>query len=100
MRVIAVSTLMRYGILHADAKGQLETWHEDVKRADWKTPHDITQQIMGVSVLTSGRVCFNIKGNDYRLIVDVNYETGIVYILWFGPHAEYDKIDANTVARN
>ena len=40
---------------------------------------------------------FNIKGNDYRLIVDIEYKMKIVFIVWFGTHAEYDKIDAKTI---
>ena len=41
---------------------------------------------------------FNIKGNDYRLVVAVDYEKGIVWIKWIGTHAEYDRIDVRTVA--
>jgi len=42
-------------------------------------------------------VVFNIKGNDYRLIVAVAYRFQAVYIKFVGTHAEYDKIDADTV---
>ena len=49
-------------------------------------------------LLSSKRVVFNIKGNDYRLIVDVEYKLKIVFVVWFGTHSEYDKIDAKTVS--
>lgn len=48
-------------------------------------------------MLKNRRVVFNIKGNDYRLIVSIAYRLGIVYIKFIGTHAEYDKIDAETV---
>ncbi len=47
--------------------------------------------------LALGGVVFNIKGNDYRLIVDIEYKLKIVFIVWFGTHAEYDKIDTKTI---
>lgn len=40
---------------------------------------------------------FNIKGNDFRLIVSVNFKQLAAYIIWFGAHQEYDKINAETV---
>jgi mRNA interferase HigB len=49
------------------------------------------------SILKSGRVIFNIKANDFRLIALVQYENGILMIRFFGSHEEYDKIDAETV---
>jgi len=39
-------------------------------------------------------VVFNIKGNDYRLIVAIDYHYRILLIKWLGAHKEYDKIDA------
>jgi hypothetical protein len=46
---------------------------------------------------SSDRVVFNIQGNDYRLVVAIDYEKGIVWIKWIGTHAEYDGIDVRTV---
>jgi mRNA interferase HigB len=50
-----------------------------------------------MSVLKGGRVVFNIKGNDYRLVAAVQYQAGVLVIRFFGTHAEYDKIDAEKV---
>jgi len=49
------------------------------------------------SVLKGSRAVFNIKANDYRLIVLVHYESGIAMVRFFGSHEEYDKVDAETV---
>jgi len=53
-----------------------------------------------ISILNNNRVVFNIKGNKYRLIVTYRFDKGIAYINWFGTHADYDKIDANTIWDN
>jgi len=45
----------------------------------------------------NNRVVFNIKGNEYRLVVAVQYRHGIVYIRFIGTHQQYDKIDATTI---
>jgi mRNA-degrading endonuclease HigB of HigAB toxin-antitoxin module len=49
------------------------------------------------SILKAGRVVFNIKGNDYRVIARVQYQASVLMIRFFGTHAEYDGIDAETV---
>lgn len=49
------------------------------------------------SVVSADRVVFNIKGNDYRLVVSVDFERAIVWIKWIGTHAEYDRIDVQEV---
>jgi NAD(P)H-nitrite reductase large subunit len=54
-------------------------------------------QTSQTSILKAGRVVFNIKGNDYRLVARVQYQAGVVAVRFFGTHAEYDAIDAETV---
>ena len=65
--------------------------------AQWKTPQDVKKSPPKASILKSGRVVFNIKANDYRLIAVVQYQNGIMMIRFFGSHEEYDKVDAETV---
>jgi len=68
-----------------------------VTRANWRTPEDIKSSYPKASILKSSRVVFNIKGNDYRLVAAVQYRAGVLAIRFFGTHAEYDRIDAETV---
>jgi len=63
----------------------------------WVNPDTIKSQYRNASILKSRRVVFNIKGNDYRLVVAIAYQFGAVYIKFIGTHKAYDKIDANTV---
>jgi mRNA interferase HigB len=97
MRVIAVSNLKAFWGVHADAEAPLRTWLEAAHGARWAKPTDITAQFTAASVLKSRRVVFNVKGNDYRLVVAVAYRFGAVYVKFVGTHAEYDRIDADTV---
>lgn len=65
--------------------------------ADWKSPNDVKQTYVNASVLKSGRVVFNIKGNSYRMVVKFNFEKQWAFIRFIGTHAEYDRIDANNI---
>lgn len=75
----------------------MQTWFEDAHHAHWKTPQDIKLRYASASFVAANRVVFNIKGNDYRLVVAVAYRFAALYIKFVGRHAEYDAIDAATV---
>ncbi|MHB1430066.1 MAG: type II toxin-antitoxin system HigB family toxin [Rhodocyclaceae bacterium] len=97
MRVIAVSCLRTFWGKNPDAEQSLKSWVDEAKKAAWRTPADIKGQYRSASVLKSRRVVFNIKGNDYRLVVAVAYRYQAVYVKFIGTHAEYDAVDAETV---
>ncbi|HZJ97563.1 MAG: type II toxin-antitoxin system HigB family toxin [Alcaligenaceae bacterium] len=97
MRVIAISTLRQFWKKHPDAEQPIKAWFDEVANADWTQPSDIKCHYANASILKSRRVVFNIKGNDYRLVVAIAYKLGIVYIKFIGTHTEYNKIDAETV---
>ncbi len=97
MRVIAISTLRQFWKTHPAAEQPIKAWVDEAIKAAWSQPADIKAHYRSVSVLKNRRVVFNIKGNDYRLIVAIAYKLGIVYIKFIGTHAEYDQIDAETV---
>jgi len=97
MRIIAISHLKAFWDRYPDSEQQLSAWLNDAKKANWASPNDIKTQYGSASILKSRRVVFNIKGNDYRLVVAIAYRFGAVYIKFVGTHQQYDKIDANTV---
>jgi mRNA interferase HigB len=79
------------------ARTQYEAWRAIAERSQWKTPEDAKKAHPQASILKSGRVVFNIKANDYRLIALVQYTAGVLMIRFFGSHEEYDEIDAESV---
>lgn len=79
------------------ARSQYEAWLDIVGRAQWRNPEDVKASYPKASILKAGRVVFNIKGNDYRLVAALQYQAGVLLIRFFGTHAEYDRIDAETV---
>ena len=99
MRIVALKTLRQFWARHPDAEQPLRAWHDEVIRAQWRTPADIKAHFSSASILKGRRVVFNIKGNDYRLVVALAYNTELVFIKFVGTHAEYDRIDAETVER-
>lgn len=97
MRVVALRSLREFWRQHPDAERPLRAWHDEVSRATWRSPTDIKRTFRQASILGSRRVVFNIKGNDYRLVASVAYHTGILFVKFIGTHADYDRIDAETV---
>jgi len=100
MRIIALSTIKGFTEgepRYADAVEPSLAWYRHALHADWSSPSDVKQDFRNSSILKDGRVVFNIAGNKYRLVVWINYVYRVVYIRFIGTHAQYDKIDAQTV---
>jgi len=94
MRIIAISTLREFWEKHPDAQTPLMAWYSLASRAQWNSPKDIKQAYRNASFTANNRVVFNIKGNDYRLVVLVRYDKGLMFLRFVGTHSQYDKIDA------
>ena len=97
MRIYNKSTLRTYWEKHVETTSQLQTWYRKTEQTTWKNPSDIKAVYSDASILPGNRVVFNIKGNEYRLVVKVHYNRQKVYIRFIGTHGEYDKVDAATV---
>ena len=97
MRVIAKKILREFCEKQNDSEEQLKTWYKEASKALWASPNDIRSEYPKASILKSGRVVFNICGNKYRLIAQINYFRGWVFIRFIGSHAEYDKQDADKI---
>lgn len=97
MRIIARKTLKDFWEQHADSEQPLRAWFHEATFAEWKSFADIKARHRSADLLPGSRVVFNIKGNTYRLVVRIHFNTGIVFIRFIGTHAAYDKIDATTI---
>lgn len=95
MRVIAKRTLREFyqHPQHRDAKGPLESWHAEACKAEWHNPHEIKAVFGNASIINDSLVVFNIAGNKYRLVVDVDYTRQAMFVKFVGTHAQYDKLD-------
>ena len=96
-RIFAKGTLRDFWELHPDSEQYLKTWFDTAMNSGWKSPNEVKQTYANASILKSGRIVFNIKGNAYRLVVKLNFEKQWIFIRFIGTHEEYDKIDANTI---
>jgi mRNA interferase HigB len=97
MRIISRKRLIEFWQIHPDAEQPLRSWFAEAKKANWKTPVEIKALYRSASVLPNNRVVFNIKGNDYRLVVAIEYRYGKIYIRFVGTHDEYGRIDATSI---
>ena len=97
MRIIALRALREFWQKHPDAEIPLRAWYALASRAKWRSPSDIKAAYRNASFLANNRVVFNVKGNDYRLVVATHYNRGLMFVRFVGAHKEYDRIDASSI---
>lgn len=97
MNIYNRSTIIRFYSRHSSCKSTLERWYHDVLSANWTKPSDIMHDFKTARTIKNSRAIFEINGNDFRLIAEVNYQKAWVFIKFIGTHAEYDKVDAETI---
>ena len=103
VRVIARGTLNLFVKNRLDRRLQqavkihLDAWFAEFQRATWRNSAELKQQYRSASIVSAERVVFNIKGNEFRLVVAINYDYQVLLIKWLGTHREYDKIDVKRV---
>jgi len=97
VHIIPRGKLNEYCSEYKETKSQLEAWYHEVKKAEWNNPQDVKEKYGLASIIGGNRVVFNIKGNKYRLVTEINYQMKVVNIRFFGTHKEYDKINAEEI---
>ena len=97
MRIIALGMLRDFWRRHPDTEVPLRAWYAISRRAVWRRPAEIKAHYRSASFTANNRVIFNIKGNDYRLVVAVHYNRGLMFVRFVGTHGEYDRINAADV---
>ncbi len=97
MRIIAIATLKTYWEKHPETKQPLSEWYVKVENAHWKSFQDMKKDFGSVDYVGNQHYVFNIKGNNYRLVVAVKFTPELIYIRFVGTHAEYEKIDVTII---
>lgn len=100
MNIINRKTVVYYTEKYPKAKNQLLTWYHELLKHEFTNFNELKAVYGNASIVNNQRVVFNIKGNEYRLIVSVNFRRKACYIIWFGTHNEYDKINVATIPYN
>ncbi len=97
MRVVTPKKLREFSTRNTQARIPLLNWYEIVRKAEWKNLSDVKRDFNSVDYVGNNRYVFNIKGNEYRIIVIIIFISKKVYIRFIGKHCDYDKIDAKTI---
>jgi len=98
MNIVARPTLRKYEASYPNAREALQTWYHTVKRAKWSHFEDLRRDYPKTDYVGKDHYVFDLKGNNYRLIVTIHFTAQVVFIRWFGTHAEYNKLpDASEV---
>jgi mRNA interferase HigB len=97
MNIITKRTILFYINQYPLAANSLKSWYDELSKTSYKSFNELKDVYGNASIIANNRVVFNIKGNSFRLIVSFNFETQALYVIWFGPHAAYDEIDAANI---
>lgn len=97
MRILAKKILREFWELYPDSEEQLKSWFQETSKGEWPNPNFVKNEFPNSRIISNNRVIFNIKGNQYRLIVRVNYKYQVVYVRFIGTHESYDRIDATKI---
>ena len=97
MKLAGANLLGEFAASHSDVRKALAEWARIVQNAQWNSPQDILREFPRASAVAGNRLVFRIRGNNYRVIVKINYPFKIVEIRFVGTHAEYDRVDAEAV---
>ena len=90
MRIYSKRTLDEFSKVRADVATALNSWHQVAKSAKWQNIQEVKKSYSSADA--AGRfTIFNIKGNKYRLIVNIDYERQVIYIKYVLTHSEYDS---------
>ena len=92
VRIIKRKTLVEFYSAHKETKSQLEAWYYEVKNSNWNNPAEVKKKYGSASIV-GNKVVFNIKGNKFRLVTEINYQMKIVFIRFIGTHNEYNRIN-------
>ena len=98
MKILVKKTILFYAEKYPIAKTQLLIWYNEFSKLDFSNFNELKRVYGNASIVNNERVVFNIKGNDFRLVVSINFLQTACYVIWFGTHKEYDKINVETVA--
>ena len=96
MRVINNRRLLEFAELHIDASEPLQAWRKVMEIGVYGNFAELRQVFRGVDKVGNLHI-FNIAGNKYRIVVEMQYRAGIAWVKFVGTHAQYDKINVETV---
>jgi mRNA interferase HigB len=95
--IISYRTIREYTDRHKEVEDQLNNWYRITEKSDWANFNEMRKMFNSVDGVGSDLYVFNIKGNDYRLVVRIIFRVRTVYIKFIGTHKEYDKLDLETL---
>ncbi|MBK8485989.1 MAG: type II toxin-antitoxin system HigB family toxin [Saprospiraceae bacterium] len=97
MRIIARKTLKDFWTKYPDSEQSLKSWYREISPNNWRNMIELKKRFPSMRIVSNNKAEFNIKGNNYRLLVRINIEYQLIYIRFIGTHKQYDKIDARKI---
>ncbi len=98
MKVLVKKTILFYIKKYPIAEKPILIWYNEFSKTDFNNFNELKIIYKNASIVSNNRIVFNIKGNDFRLVVSLNFNQKACYVIWFGTHKEYDKIDVEKIS--
>lgn len=93
MRVLSKSTLREFWEIHPDYEQQLLGWYKEFKTSNFRSSHELISFFPNSRSIGANRYIFNIKGNNYRLVVKISFALQTVWVRFIGTHSEYNEVN-------
>ena len=90
MRLIVIAKLRAAASSYPDVCNQIEDFYRIIKKVHWQNLLDV-QKTFSTAEAVGNFTVINIKGNKYRLILDINYKKQLIFFKYFLTHSDYDK---------
>ena len=97
MHIISRTKLISFWTKHTDSETALRIWFKKARNAKWKNLNELKKDFPSADFVGNNRIVFDIKGNNYRIVVIAFFTGQKLFIRFVGTHAEYDKINASTI---
>jgi len=93
VRIIAKSTLRVFWKINPTSEFPLLDWFEKTQEMEWHNPNEVKNTFRSADIINAKRLVFDMGGNKYRLVCDLEYRLKFVFIIRVGSHNDYNKVD-------
>jgi mRNA interferase HigB len=101
MILIGKKIIFDFGKSHPQSRKPLAAWELAIKSTNYSSYKELKLTFRSVDYVSHQYTIFDISGNKYRLITEIDYSASVVNIKRIWTHAEYSmKKNQDAIRRN
>ena len=90
MHIVSHKAIQVFCERHREAAAPLHYWYKVARRAGWTSFPEV-KQTFNTADYVAPFVVFDVGGNKYRLIAEINFRRQVLFIRDIMTHKEYEK---------